>query len=174
MTTGADGPDHQPVLHPAIEILRPLIGTWAGSGRGEYPTIASFEYDETITLGHVGKPFLSYQQRTKASDDGRPLHAEAGFWRIPSEGLAEIVLAHPTGITEVLEGFAAPNSAGATDTLIVDVRSSAIGSSGSAKEVTRTERTFEITGDLIRYTVRMAAVGQPLQHHLSATLTRVA
>jgi hypothetical protein len=169
MTTADDGP----AIHPGIEILAPLLGTWSGSGRGEYPTIESFEYDETITLGHVGKPFLAYQQRTKACDDGRPLHAESGYWRTPSAGLAELLIAHPTGITEVLEGFAAPNSAGATDTLIVDVRSSVIGRSGSAKEVTRTERTFEITGDVLRYTMRMAAVGEPLQHHLSATLHRV-
>lgn len=172
MTTGADGPALHPALHASVQILAPLLATWTGSGRGEYPTIEPFEYDETITLGHVGKPFLAYQQRTNASDDGRLLHAESGYWRIPSVGLAEIVLAHPTGITEVLEGFAAPNSAGATDTLIVDVRSSAIGRSGSAKDVSRTERTFEITGDVLRYTVRMAAVGQPLQHHLSATLHR--
>lgn len=176
MTTADDGtapqPGGQPALHPAVEILAPLLGTWTGTGRGEYPTIETFDYDETITLGHVGKPFLAYQQRTRASNDGRPLHAESGYWRIPSDGLAEIVLAHPTGITEVLEGFAAPNSPGDTDTLIVDVRSSVIGRSGSAKEVTRTERTFEITGDVMRYTVRMAAVGLPLQHHLSATLHR--
>ncbi|MFK7917645.1 MAG: FABP family protein [Ilumatobacter sp.] len=160
-------------VHPDVSILSTLIGTWSGNGRGEYPTIEPFDYDETVTFGQVGKPFFAYQQRTTAADDGRPLHAETGYWRIPSLGLAEIVLAHPTGITEVLEGFAAPNSAGATDTLIVDVRSSTIASTSSAKEVTRTERTFEITGDVLRYTVRMAAVGQPLQHHLSATLNRM-
>ncbi len=168
MTAGSTGP----TLHPSVEILAVLLGTWSGTGSGEYPTIEAFDYEETITFGHVGKPFLAYQQRTTASDDGRPLHAEAGYWRIPSPNVAEIVLAHPTGITEVLEGFAAPNSPGATDTLIVDVRSSSIASTSSAKEVTRTERTFEITGDVLRYTFRMAAVGQPIQHHLSATLHR--
>ena len=161
-----------PPIHPDIAILAPLLGTWTGHGAGEYPTIDPFDYNETVTFGHVGKPFLVYQQKTSSADDGTPLHTETAYWRIPSAGLAEIVVAHPTGITEVLEGFAAPNSAGDTDTLIIDVRSSAIASTASAKEVTRTERTFEITGDVMRYTMRMAAVGQPLTHHLSATLHR--
>ncbi|MGA9276729.1 peroxynitrite isomerase [Ilumatobacter sp.] len=159
-------------LHPSVAILAPLLGTWSGRGTGEYPTIETFDYEETVTFGHVGKPFLAYQQRTAAVDDGRPLHAEMAYWRVPSEGLAEIVVVHPTGITEVLEGFAAPNSAGPTDTMIVDVRSLTIASASTAKEVTRTERTFEVTGDILRYTMRMAAVGQPLTHHLSATLHR--
>ena len=155
-------------LHPDLTVLAPLLGTWQGPGEGEYPTIDSFGYLESVTFGHVGKPFLSYQQKTRDSVTGLPMHAETGYWRVPSRGRLEIVLAQPTGFAEVYEG----TIAAVNDALIMDVKSTSIGSTTSAKDVSRTERTFELEGDELRYTFRMAAVGQPLQHHLSATLHR--
>ena len=155
-------------LHPDVAVLAPLLGTWAGAGTGEYPTIDDFAYLESITFTHVGKPFLAYTQRTKHPDSGAPMHAETGYLRVPRPGSIEIVMAQPTGLAEIYEGAVVGGDA----PLVIDVRSTSIGSATSAKEVTVTERTISVLGDDLQYTFRMAAVGQPLQHHLSATLHR--
>ena len=155
-------------LHPGLTVLAPLLGTWAGTGEGEYPTIPSFGYLEEVTFGHVGKPFLSYGQKTRASADGRPLHAETGYLRAPSPGRVELVLAHPTGITEIQEGTMA-----ITDGVLeLELTATSIGLTSSAKDVTALSRSFRIDGDQLTYTLRLGAVGQPLQHHLAATLHR--
>jgi THAP4-like, heme-binding beta-barrel domain len=158
-----------PDLHPNLAALEPLLGTWAGTGRGEYPTIESFGYREEVTFGHVGKPFLTYSQKTQAEDDGRPLHAETGYLRLPAPDRIELVLAHPTGITEISSG---PISFDGS-TMEIDLITSTIGLSPSAKEVSAVARWVRVDGDELTYRVRMAAVTQPLQHHLAATLRRV-
>ena len=130
-------------LHPGVAVLAPLLGVWAGQGAGEYPTIASFDYFEEVTFGHVGKPFLSYVQRTKAADDGRPMHAETGYLRVPSAGRVELVLAHPTGITEIDEGTLTV----AGRTIEMDLVATTIGRTASAKDVTALGRSIRVDGD---------------------------
>ena len=90
-------------LHPAVAHLAPLLGTWRGGGRGDYPTIEAFDYTEEVTIGHAGKPFLAYSQRTKSAD-GSPLHAECGYWRPDGDRGLEMLVVHPSGIGEMLVG----------------------------------------------------------------------
>ncbi|MEU0498393.1 peroxynitrite isomerase [Mycobacterium sp. NPDC006124] len=155
-------------LHSSLTDLAPLLGTWAGAGSGEYPTIPPFEYLEEVTFGHVGKPFLAYAQRTRAADGGRPLHAEVGYLRTPSAGRVELVLAHPTGVTEIQEGTV--NADG--DVIELELAATSIGLTTTAKDITALTRSFRLEGDELSYTLQLGAVGKPLQHHLSATLHR--
>lgn len=162
-----------PDLHPQLAHVAGLLGTWTGRGRGEYPTIAPFDYAESITFSHVGKPFLAYSQRTRSlgapGSPPQPMHAETGYWRFPSPGRVEVVLSHPTGVVEIEEGTVTVRLDGS---LVIDLATTTVALTSTAKEVEALERRFVIHGDTIDYAVAMAAVGTPLRHHLEATLHR--
>lgn len=173
---GADGrtvvPVGPPPLHPDVEPLRAVVGTWAGTGEGRYPTIDAFVYLEDVELWSSAKPFVGYQQRTRHPGTGAPMHAESGFVRVVGpagdDGALplEAVIAHPTGLAEIL--------AGSFRGTRIDLATVEVARTPTAKEVVGVERTIEVVGDELTYEVRMAAVGQPLQFHLAATLHRVA
>ena len=156
---------NEPALHELAARIAFLLGTWRGSGGGYYPMIVPFVYEEEVRFTHNGKPLLIYTQRTWHHETGQPMHGEAGYFRPLENGGIEIVLAHPTGIVEIQEGT--------IDGTRITTRSKLVAKTTTAKEVTKLERTIKVDGDVLWYEVRMAAVGQPLQHHLSAALKRV-
>lgn len=151
-------------LHPALTALAPLLGTWRGEGRGEYPTIEPFAYGEEVTFTHVGKPFFAYTQRTWSLDGGARLHAEVGYWRPGGAHQVEVTLSHPFGAVELLVGTVSDGR--------LRLASQALVTAPTAKRIDATERDIDVDGDVLRYRVRMAAVGQPLTHHLAAELHR--
>jgi len=153
-----------PELHPDVAPLSFLLGSWIGEGAGQYATIEDFSYGEEVRISHVGKPFLAYTQRTWSLDDGRPLHAESGFWRLTGRTRVELVIAHPTGVVEVEEGELSGTS--------IALATTATAKTGSAKDVEQLTREVRVLHDELLYHLQMAAVGQPLQPHLTARLTR--
>lgn len=156
-------------LHPNLTALAPLLGTWSGRGTGVYPTIESFDYLEEVVFSHVGKPFLVYGQKTRSAADGAPLHAEAGYLRVPQPGRAEWVLAHPSGISEIEVGEYTVDAGGVIE---LDLAATTIGLTPTAKEVVALSRRYRFDGDELTYTLDMGAVGQPAQNHLTAVLRR--
>ncbi len=164
--TAPAGPAPDPAVHGP---LAALAGTWAGSGEGHYPTIDAFAYHERIEVVALpGKPVLSYRSSTTAADDGRGLHAESGFLRLVGDGAVELVVAAAPGVVETCSGIV---EAGATGAEVALTSDDVVGTA-TAKEVTATERTYRVEGDVLTYDLAMAAVGQPLTHHLHATLRR--
>lgn len=155
-------------VHPDIEALACLLGTWRGEGEGVYPTIEPFRYSEEIGVTHAGKPFLAYRQTTVDLDTATPAHAEAGYWRPGGPGRVELVVAHPTGVAEIEQGSL--ESRGGV--VVLHLRSTTVGLTATAKSVLSLERSIRVEGDVLRYDLAMGAVGQPHQHHLSATLHR--
>jgi len=158
-----------PDLHLNLQALKSLLGTWQGTGSGEYPTIEPFDYLEEVTFSHVGKPFFIYGQKTTSAVDGLPLHAETGYLRVPRHNEVELVLAHPSGVTEIEVGRYVVDGAAVE----LEMTTSHVGLTPTAKEVTSLARRFRLDGDELTYSVQMGAVGQPLQHHLSAVLHRL-
>jgi THAP4-like, heme-binding beta-barrel domain len=154
------------ILVPEVEPLAFLLGVWRGAGEGEYPTVDSFTYEEELEFGNVGKPYLTYRQRTwLVQDDERvPSHMEFAFWRPRPGGLLEVISAHPNGVAEI--------EVGTVERPRVALRSYRLVTSESAKDVVHLERDFVVTDDVLAYEVRMEAVGQGLGPHLRAELRR--
>ncbi|TDD60817.1 FABP family protein [Actinomadura rubrisoli] len=160
----------EPELHPDLEPLKFLLGTWEGAGVGGYPTIEDFNFGQEMSFTHIGKPFLIYTSRTwmieKDGTLGRPLATETGYWRPRPDHRVELTLAHPTGIVEIYLGEVAFTR--------VELQTDVVARTESAKEVTGGTRLYGLIGEDLGWAYDMAAVGRELQSHLSAQLKRVA
>lgn len=155
-------------MYPNVSPVASLVGTWSGTGRGEYPTIADFEYREQVSFTDIGKPFLVYLQRTWAIDRDRPMHTETGYLRPGADGRIEFTIAQPTGQTESLEGTVSADA----ETLEIALASGAVTNTSTAKQVDATIRRYRLVGDELETSFDMAAVEQPLGRHLTSVLRR--
>jgi hypothetical protein len=151
-------------VHPAIEPIAFLLGTWHGSGNGDYPTIEPFVYEETVTFEQFGKPFIAYMQRTRGAD-GAPLHTETGYIRVTDNGELELIISQPSGITEI--------HTGTRDNSRLEFTSVSVSLSPTAKQIDRVGRVIEVAGDIMTNELMMSAVGEPYQWHLGAALRKI-
>ncbi|WP_051138170.1 FABP family protein [Streptomyces canus] len=172
------GVEQAPVPHALLGPVLGFLGVWRGRGQGGYPTLdGDFAYAQEVRFSHDGRPFLRYEARAWLLDgDGAPLRPaarESGWWRLQADGRVEALVTQPTGITEILVGHAGEG--------VVDLATHTVALTPTAKDVTATRRRYTLAdgdgdgdgdGDTFTFVHELAAVGQPLQHHLSATLRR--
>ena len=165
-----------PTLHEKLEHLGFLVGTWRGLGVGGYPTIENFRYEQELSFAHDGRPFLRYASRTWIVDDDgarvRPAASEVGWWRPGAEPRSvEVTLAQHTGVVEIYLGEATFTK--------VELATDVVARTETAKEVAGLKRLYGLVGGEdggekdLAYAIDLAAVGQPLQSHLSARLAKV-
>lgn len=159
-----------PPLHPALEPMSFLVGTWRGEGVGGYPGMEDFPYEHELTWSHDGRPFLAYQARSWLLDAQgqrlRPAASEVGWWRPgPSDLSVEVMLAHPTGIVEVYLGNVFARR--------VEVVTEVVARTETARPVTAFTRLYGMVEDDLLYAIDMATPDTPLSPHLSARLARV-
>jgi hypothetical protein len=146
-----------------------LLGTWRGVGVGGYPSVPEFRFAQEVTFAELpGKPFVHQLSRSWLLDDEgnevRPLAQETGYWRPEADGAIELLLAHPTGYVEIWVGTA--------DGAKIELHTDAVARTETAKDYTAGHRLYGlVNGDLL-WAYDMAAMGHPLQPHLSATLKR--
>src|SRR6056297_579603 len=159
-----------PELPPTLEILRPLVGVFAGEGEGDFPTVDPFRYHEEVSFLPRG-PLLTYAQHTADPASGRPMHAETGFLRRAGDDRLELLLAHTFGLTELQEGHleVAPE---AGVELRLTLHSTAIGVAGTAKAVDAVRRQLTVSGDELRSELWMSYAGVSDTQHLLSVLER--
>lgn len=159
-----------PELHPSLEHLAFLVGQWQGLGVVGYPTIDEARYEQEVCFSHDGRPFLAYLSKTWLIDDDgnriRPSGTETGFWRPGRQPRdVEVMLCHPTGIVELYVGEVVFHR--------IDLTSEVVVRTETAKDVTGFTRLYGLVDGDLAYAVDMAAMGQPLQPHLSARLRKL-
>jgi hypothetical protein len=151
-------------IHPELEPLAFLLGTWIGQGEGEWPGAEPFTYGEEMRFEHVGDPYLVYEERSWVPSSGDPIHLERGFLRPVGPGRVDLVLAHPLGVAEVSEGT--------VDGTTVELASTGVSLSASGSPVTELRRHLRVHENELIYRLDMATVGIPIRFHVRGRLVR--
>lgn len=153
-------------LHPDVQPLEWLLGTWRGVGHGQYPTIAPFDYAEELVFDHVGDTYLAYSQRSWSLDDHRAIHLERGFVRMGLGREVEWMVAHPLGLVEIAHG---PVIGTAFE---VATAPGLVGRTRTGLDVVSMIRRYTFRDDVLTYQVDMSTERTPLTVHLRGELRR--
>jgi hypothetical protein len=148
--------------------LSRLIGEWLGEGHGEYPTITSFHYRETLRFTAAGDG-LHYEQKTQrlvGPEQYAPSHQESGFLRLLEDNQVELTNTQLGGRMEILSGLIEATPGG----LQLILHSTHL---TNDPRMVRTTRSISLDGNALQYTMHMQTTAVPrLAIHLEANLQR--
>jgi len=152
-------------------VLEILEGTWRGDGRGQFPTVTSFDYRETLIFTRRDEKTLAYEQRTQKHYDGGTeylqSHWESGFISILENDELQLVNIQIGGRSEILVGTIESIDA----MLRINFVSKTL---SNDPRMISSARTFELEGDTLRYDMEMQTtkVNQSTPH-LKIALQRI-
>jgi len=148
-----------------------LKGTWRGEGRGQFPTVTSFDYRETLVFTRRDEKTLAYEQRAQKHYDGGTeylqSHWESGFISILENDELQLVNIQIGGRSEILVGT--------IESLDVIFRVHFVSKTlANDPRMVSSARTFELEGDILRYEMEMQTtkVNQSTPH-LKIALQRI-
>ncbi|MCA8970599.1 MAG: FABP family protein [Planctomycetes bacterium] len=157
-------------MYEALPTL--LNGTWRGAGRGTFPTIDDFEFEEVTTfrVRDLEPATIAYEQRTMvvgANAIREPSHWESGFFLLFEDGRIEVLNAQNSGRVEVLSG-----SCEIIDATTARLELASVVHAHDPRMIA-TRRILEVRGDELHYEVHMQTTNvDVLQKHLWASLRR--
>ena len=156
-------------LHPDLNPLAWLVGTWRGRGHGEYPDMERFEFAQEVVFSHDERAFLTYFSRSWIVDsDGEILRSgasETGFWRVQPGNILEVTIAHSSGSGEGWVGlFDGPK---------IQLHMDKSYAAPSATPIDEGVRLYGLVAGELFFAYDVAVNGFPLQAHLWSTLPRV-
>jgi hypothetical protein len=153
-----------------MSLLDVLLGTWAGGGQGQSPTVEPFSYVEMITFRRDPSDYsIRYEQQTWVEGDPNALpNREDGQIRMLNDRQIEMVNRQGEGHVEALLGDVQPLDEAAIQ---LRLKSQAL----MANEgVIETSREMVVNGDRLHYATGRATESVPaLRHYLEGHLVKV-
>ncbi len=155
-------------LHPDLNPLAWIVGTWRGKGQGEYPGIEPFTFFHEVTFNHDGRAFLNYYSRSWISNEKneivKPGDDEVGYWFLKDGKIINALLSHSLGVTE---GWV-----GVLDGPRIQLAMDQGYSLPNAPIVTGGSRLYGLVEGELFFAYDMAANGKTLQAHIWSTMER--
>lgn len=163
-------------LPPTILPISWLLGAWRGIGKGGYPGTDDFTFEQEVVFSCDGRPFLSYASRSWILNDAgervKPGATETGYWRPLANNEVEVLITHPTGFAEMYQGQVTVTGIENAEitSARAELKTDAVMRTATAKEVNSGTRLYGLVNGELMWVYEMAAMGHPLQAHLSARL----